>query len=172
MRLIAVTGHVNVSEEIADWLCSTLSRRLPELIGSGRLRGITCLAKGPDQLFASVILTLSGSFEVILPARDYQRRMIEAGDGETFQSLLAQASTVRTMPFEVSSRAAYLAASEAMLIKCDLLLAVWDGQASQRIGDTADVVRRARELSVPVEVLWPSDSVRRRLPASVPVQTG
>jgi hypothetical protein len=62
---------------------------------------------------------------------------------------------VETMPFERSSRDAYLAASETMLSRCDLLLAVWDGEPSRNVGDTAHVVERAREHDVPVEVLWP-----------------
>lgn len=164
MRLIAITGHVNVNDDIAEWVRQTLTKRLPEVTGSGRLalRGITCLAKGADQLFARVVLELRGTFEVVLPAEDYEQKMVEDGDGEAFCLLLGQATEVHVMPFVSSSRAAYLAASEAMLNRCDLLLAVWDGEPSQRVGDTADVVRAARARSVPVEILWPPK------PSSIP----
>jgi len=156
MRLIAITGHVNVSDEIAEWVRKQLTTRLPEVMGSG-LRGITCLAKGADQLFARVVVELRGTFEVVLPARDYEQRMVDGGDGDSFCALLGLATRVHTMPFERSSRAAYLAASEDMLSRCDLLLAVWDGAPSRSVGDTADVVQKARALSVPVEVLWPPE---------------
>ena len=149
-----------MNAETSEWVRRTLTRRLPEVMGF-RLRGITCLAKGSDQLFARVVIDLRGTFEVVLPAHDYEQRMVDGGDGESFCDLLGQATTVHTMPFERSSRAAYLAASENMLSRCDLLLAVWDGEPSQRVGDTADVVRAARELAVPVEVLWPGRPVLR-----------
>jgi hypothetical protein len=154
MQRIAVTGHVNVSDEIAQWLVSALTKRLGEGQGSP-VHGITCLAKGADQLFAKVVISLNGTFEVVLPARDYAQWMRDAGYGDPFSELLEQASSVQTMPFETSDRHAYLAASEAMLSRCDLLLAVWDGGPSLRVGDTAHVVEKAQARAVPVEVLWP-----------------
>jgi hypothetical protein len=42
-----------------------------------------------------------------------------------------------------------------MLERCDLLLAAWNGRPSRNVGDTADVVAKAREQQVPVEVVWP-----------------
>jgi len=102
---------------------------------------------------------------VVLPARDYERRVVDDGNRELFRRLLASAEDVETMPYPTSSRAAYFAASEAMLNRCDLLLAVWDGKPSRRVGDTADVVRKAREMRIPVTVIWPpghSRAARRK----------
>jgi hypothetical protein len=159
VQRIAVTGHVDVSEDVAKWVVTKLTERLGGVLGP-RVHGITCLAKGADQIFATVILTLRGTFEVVLPAHDYHESMVHAEDGERFTQLLARASRVETMPFDRSSRAAYLAASEEMLDRCDVLLAVWDGNPSRDVGDTADIVRKARERDVPVEVLWPDGAVR------------
>lgn len=161
MQRIAVTGHVNVSEDIAQWVVATLTERLSGTLGprSPRLHGVTCLAKGADQLFAQVILDLHGTFDVVLPARDYADVVTEAGAGDSFRHLLRQARSVHTMPFETSNRTAYLAASEAMLDRCDVLFAVWDGEASRRLGDTANVVTKARERCLPVEVFWPPTPV-------------
>ena len=148
---IAVTGHVDVD---AKWVSAALTLRLMQYLGQ-RVEGITCLARGADQLFAQVVLALSGTIEVVLPAKDYIDAMKDSADGEGFCSLLDQATDVQTMPFEQSSRDAYLAASETMLSTCDLLLAVWDGHPSQEVGDTADVVTKALARAVPVEVIWP-----------------
>lgn len=158
MTRIAVTGHVDVSDEVARWVVQALTERLQHVLAP-RLIGVTCLAKGADQLFAQVILALHGTLDVVLPARDYARVVAEAGAGDSFSALLSQASSVRTMPFETSDRTAYLAASEAMLDQCDLLLAVWNGLPSRNTGDTADVVAKARERRLPVEVLWPPTPV-------------
>ena len=160
MQRIAVTGHVHVSEDVAQWVTRRLTERLGAVTGP-RLHGVTCLARGADQLFAQVVLALQGTLEVVLPARDYAARMALTDNAATFRTLLGQARSVETMPFATSSRDAYLAASRTMLDRCDLLLAVWDGRPSQRVGDTADVVTKAREQNLPVEVVWPA-------PASAP----
>lgn len=167
MQRIGVTGHVDVSEDVAQWVVAALTRRLGGVLGPP-VHGITCLAKGADQIFARVVLALSGTFEVVLPAHDYRQCMLDAGDGEPFCELLERASAVETMPFATSSRDAYLAASEQMLDRCDLLLAVWDGEPSRRVGDTADVVTKAKARAVPVEVLWPSAPGGAATPAEAP----
>lgn len=154
MLRIAVTGHVEVSDDVAAWVHEALEGRLRQE-GAGKVHGVTCLAEGTDQLFAQVVLALKGTIEVILPARDYARQIVRVGNRAEFEELLSRASAVQTMPFDESGRDAYLAASEEMLGRCDLLLAIWDGRPSQRTGDTADVVAKARERAVPVEVLWP-----------------
>jgi hypothetical protein len=164
---IGITGHVNVSEDVARWVTTALTERLGRISGvrpgghpggRHRLHGVTCLAAGADQIFARVVLALHGTFDVVLPARDYAVRMAETDNAAAFRELLGRARHVDTMPFATSSRNAYRAASEAMLHRCDLLLAVWDGAPSRNLGDTADVVALAREREVPVEVLWPAES--------------
>ena len=154
MHRVGITGHVELSEEIATWVVEALTVRLKAVPQHG-WRGITCLARGADQMFAKVLLTLKARYEVILPAADYRQRMIDDGSAEPFADLLARADEVETMPYPTSSRQAYLAASEAMLSRCDLLLAVWDGQPSRQVGDTADVVAKARARQIPITVIWP-----------------
>jgi hypothetical protein len=154
VQRIGVTGHVNVSNDVAQWVTTALTQRLGGVLDPP-VHGVTCLAAGADQIFAKVILALSGTLEVVLPAGDYSRSMAETEGGATFKELLRQASSVEIMPFETSSRDAYLAASQAMLSRCNLLLAVWDGAPSRRVGDTAHVVEKAQERDLPVEVFWP-----------------
>ena len=154
MARIGVTGHVDVPDETVDWIVRALTARLRDVVVPG-WRGVTCLAKGADQIFARAVLALDGSLDVVLPAKDYELSVIDDGNREHFRDLLALADDVETMPYPTSSRAAYFAASEAMLNRCDMLLAVWNGNPSRRMGDTADVVRKAREMRIPVIVIWP-----------------
>jgi hypothetical protein len=161
MCVIGVTGHVDMPAETTAWVEATLAARIREL-GTHGWRGVTCLAKGADQLFAKVVLTLQGRYDVVLPARDYRQRMIDQGNGEQFCHLLERASTIETLPFATSSRMAYLEASRSMLDRCDVLLAVWDGRPSRRIGDTADVVAEAQRRSMKVVPVWPPDARARR----------
>jgi hypothetical protein len=157
MARVGITGHVDVPEEKLDRIVRDVTERLRDVVAPG-WRGVSCLARGADQIFARAVLALGGHLDVVLPAWDYELSVIDEGNRENFRWLLASADAVVTMPFQISSRAAYFAASEAMLKRCDLLLAVWDGRESRSLGDTADVVRKAREMQIPVTVIWPGEN--------------
>jgi hypothetical protein len=159
MLRIGVTGHVILSCGTEKLIYDCLAEELRPYASAG-LHGVTCLADGADQLFARVVLALGGTFEAIIPALDYRRRAVERDNRAAFDDLLNQASAVSYMPFFDSGRRAYMAASEELLRRIDLLLAVWDGAPSVVLGDTADVVRAAHARQLPVTVLWPDGAQR------------
>jgi len=156
---IGVTGHVM----LADGTEALVYRALTEALRphAADLHGVTCLANGADQLFARAVHALHGTFEVVLPAADYRRAVIGPRERRAFDRLLRRAAAVSYMPFDTSGPDAYLAASEEMLRRVDRLFAVWDGEPSETAGSTADVVRRAARLGVPVTVYWPDGAQRR-----------
>lgn len=156
---IGITGHTNLTP--ASFPLVTDAVRA-ELTGYARteLAGVTCLARGSDQLFAHALLDLGGTLHVVLPAADYRDHLIAPDDLDEFDALLDRAATVHTMPFPSSGPAAYMAASEHMLARIDALLAVWDGRPAGGYGGTADVVSAARHRGLPVTVLWPAGAAR------------
>ncbi len=158
MPRIGITGHANLTPETVPLVAAVL-REVLACAGSP-LVGVTCLARGADQVFAGIVLELGGQVEVVLPAADYRDRKVEPEDAPLFDELIACASMVRIMPFPRADRVAYLAASEAVISGVDELLAVWDGCDDSRPGSTADVVRIARARDVPVTVLWPEGARR------------
>ncbi|WP_422774267.1 hypothetical protein ACN28C_16180 [Plantactinospora sp. WMMC1484] len=159
MTRIGVTGHVVLADGTAELVYARLVEELRPHAGPG-LHGVTCLADGADQIFARAVLACGGSYEAVIPARDYRLRAVRAHNLRTFDDLLRRASAVSYMPFPRSGRDAYLAASLEMLRRCDRLFAVWDGCPSADVGDTADVVRAAQEHRLPVTVLWPTGARR------------
>lgn len=159
MPRIGVTGHVLLADGTAELIYQCLTDELRPYAGPD-LHGVTCLADGSDQLFARAVLALGGSFEVILPAHDYRLQAVQWHNRPAFDELLVRATAVTRMPFKRSSRKAFMAASEELLRRCDLLLAVWDGNPSIVLGDTADVVRTATARHLPVTVLWPAGARR------------
>ncbi|MFD0741974.1 hypothetical protein ACFQ1L_08855 [Phytohabitans flavus] len=122
-----------------------------------KLHGITCLCDGADQIFARAVVDSEGALQVVLPAADYRDNIIDRDD---FDHFLSKAIQVATMPFRYSNRQAFRAASEELLRRSDVLFAVWDGEPSRQLGDTADVVAVARDLGVPVVVVWPAGAQR------------
>ncbi|RJL24021.1 hypothetical protein [Bailinhaonella thermotolerans] len=160
MTRIGITGHSNLTDETNHLVYGAL-REAVAPYAEGGLVGISCLARGADQVFARVVLDLGGRLEVILPAPDYREEKVKPGNRKAFDELLIRAASVRYMPFLTSGREAYMAASEALLGSVDRLLAVWDGGPSGGFGGTADVVEQARRLGLPVEVIWPQGAERR-----------
>lgn len=159
MPRIGITGHSSLSDItarlVADGLRATLS-----VHAGDELVGVTCLARGADQIFASVILELGGSVEVVLPAADYRQQKVKPDNAADFDTLIAGATTVHTMPLPTSNREAYLAASDHVMANVDQLIAVWDGNPSDGAGGTSDVVHTARERGLPVTVVWPEGATR------------
>jgi hypothetical protein len=154
---IGITGHLNLTDSTAELVAEELRKILADQ--PGRLTGVTCLARGADQVFARAVLERGGALEVVLPARDYRERKVKADNAAEFDRLIAKA-TVHIMPFAESSRDAYMAASEHVLSTVDSMIAVWDGGPSGGHGGTADVVEAARNQGLDVTVVWPNGAAR------------
>jgi len=155
---IGITGHSNLTPDTVP----SVAEALREVLAGAEqpLVGLTCLARGADQVFARVVLELGGEIEVVLPASDYRSRKVKPENAAEFGDLIGKASTVTTMPFETSNRDAYMAASEAVLAAAEAMVAVWDGQPSDGHGGTGDVVTAARSRGLPVTVVWPAGAAR------------
>jgi hypothetical protein len=123
------------------------------------LTGVTSLAAGADQLFAAIVLDLGGSLEVIVPSARYDTTM-SGSVIEEYRRLLAAAHVVRHLSFSEPSEEAFLAAGKDIAGSCDRLIAVWDSKPAKGLGGTADVVRYAKNLGVPVRVIWPDGLMR------------
>ncbi|PRY01871.1 hypothetical protein [Allonocardiopsis opalescens] len=158
MTRIGITGHSNLSAETVGLVRAALGDALAPYAG-GELVGLSCLARGADQLFAEVVLAAGGRLEVVLPSADYREAKVKAADREQFDRLLVRAHQVRYMPHLTAGRAAYEDANEAVLNGIDRLFAVWDGRPSGG-GGTGDAVERARKREVPVDVIWPQGARR------------
>jgi hypothetical protein len=106
------------------------------------------------------VLALGGTFEAVVPATDYRDDVVTADNRAEFDELVDLAETVTYMPFSRSGPEAYMAASEELLRRSDLLLAVWDGSTAGQLGETGGVVAAARTRRVEVRVLWPANAIR------------
>jgi hypothetical protein len=159
MIRIGVTGHLGLTRESARLIYHAVRAALAEY-ENGAVRGVTCLAEGADQIFARAVLAARGSFEVIIPARDYRDKEIGPEALPGFDELLQRATKVTYTSHAQSGDDAFLAASLEMLRRSDRLLAVWDGDTNGRSGGTADVVTRAKCMRLPVTVVWPDGAIR------------
>lgn len=159
MTRIGITGHSKLSAASVPLVLKALEDELSTCAAEG-LVGVSCLAKGADQLFAQAVLDRGGSLDVVLPAADYRERKVKPDNAAEFDALISKAASVHTMPFATSNPDAYMRASEHVLSSVEAMVAVWDGQPSGGAGGTEDVVRAARERGVPVTVVWPGGAER------------
>ncbi|WP_228002116.1 hypothetical protein [Nocardia australiensis] len=153
---VAVTGHMNITAETEGLVYSEIAKRLA---GQPDLVGVSCIARGADSVFARVVLDLGGRLEVILPTSNYREQKVKPDHRELFDELIARAAVVRAMGFSEAGREAYEAANAALLDSSDRLVAVWDGQISER-GGTGTVVELARSQGIAVDVVWPTGAAR------------
>lgn len=159
MTRIGITGHSNLSADSVPLVREALAEVLAPY-NDGDLVGLSCLARGADQIFAEVVLEAGGRLEVVLPSVDYREAKVKPDNLDQFDGLLMRSTLVRYMPHKSAGRDAYEDANETILGSIDRLVAVWDGKPSGGKGGTGDAVEAARGRGVPVYVVWPEGARR------------
>jgi hypothetical protein len=156
--VVGVSGHRNPHPEAEpsvrgkiDELFVDLKRRLPDT----QVRIMVGMAQGADLLVARAALAAGWQVDAILPMPldDY----VEDFDSGSAAALLALLEnplvncTVLQAPEELNHSAAqkgtdrdrlYANLSDALIDKCHLLVALWNGEASSLPGGTADTILR------------------------------
>ena len=154
MRL-GITGHQRLEDPtawawVANCLAAVLSEAEPPIVG------ITSLAIGADQLFASLVVHHGGRIHVIMPFAGYERTFDEE-HLDTYRNLLAKAVFAEILPKLGTDQEAFLAAGKRVVELSDLMVAVWNGQPAKGRGGTGDIVAFATERRVPLVHINPSD---------------
>lgn len=167
MPRLGITGHVNLTSDSIPLVYRAIVAALTPYVEPG-LIGVSCIARGPDTIFAQAVLDLGGRLELLIPAEDYRATKVTPDHGPQYDALVRHAELVRVLPFRESSRDAYEAANQAMVSRSDIVLAVWDGHHDPGRGNTASTVEYARTLGVPVVVIWPDGAARERWSDQVP----
>ncbi len=72
MTVLAVTGHMDLSDESVPLVRAELRRIFAEAAAQGPLTGLSCIARGADSLFAEAVLQVGGDLVVVLPSEDYR----------------------------------------------------------------------------------------------------
>lgn len=152
--VIGVTGHrflVGV-DEIASGVDEAL-RRIEAAFPGRSLAVVSPLAEGADRLVVERALARRQTRLIVplpLSIDDYAQDFHSLASREAFHALLLQADEVIEMPPAPSRNAAYEAVGRYVLARCDLLVAIWDGQEARGRGGTAKVVALARERGLPL----------------------
>lgn len=157
MTVVGVTGHSDLTEPTLALVRTALDE---ELAGydSTELIGLTCLARGADQVFADAVLTVGGALHVVVPAADYFDRITDPDARQRCDEYLRHAVATDQLPFGNATREAYDAASRHLVDHCDTLIAIWDGSHDSGTGHAVLHARRAGKKTI---VVWPEGAKRR-----------
>ena len=139
---LGITGHQRLEDESAwSWVKSAMVSYLATI--KPPIIGVTSLAVGADQLFASVVLDHGGTLYAIIPFLDYELTLTNEQDRVDYLALLNLAYKVETLHPCDSKQESYLAAGKRVVDLTDDVLAVWDGKPATGLGGTADIVHYA-----------------------------
>jgi hypothetical protein len=111
-----------------------------------KLRFVSPVADGADQIAAEVALELGWDLQAILPFERSAYRASLASDAarDRFDRLLARADCLLELPGDPSHGLdAYVMTGRATVAHCDVLIAVWDGLPPRGRGGTGEVVQLA-----------------------------
>jgi hypothetical protein len=154
---IGATGHQNIPAGAVGGISASVrdfvrSCRPPLVVFSS-------LAAGGDQLISQVVLEEGGRLAAVIPSVDYETTLAD-DDRSVYDVLLESAQEVIRLSFSHPSEEAYLAAGKAVVDRCSVLIAIWDGEPARGLGGTADIVRYASQSGKDVHVIWPEGLIR------------
>lgn len=156
---VGVTGHRSIEDEAAlalevdkvlarikeQWSYQNEPTPIIELVSP--------IAEGADRLVAREVLKdPQARLRVPLPFQkdDYAKDFKTAESKAEFESLLARADEVMTLPPAGTRNEGYEQVGLYVLDNCDVLIAIWDGGPSRGRGGTAEIIAKARERGVPL----------------------
>ena len=158
---VGVTGHRDLPDDASlQARIREALDRVPGLIPNVRhtplvFTAISALAEGADRLVAREILSRpGGDLEAVLPlpSKEYATDFQSERSREEFERLLESASSVEAGPLLGSREEAYERAGRQVVRRADILIALWDGEASGGQGGTAEIVAYALGQGVPT--IW------------------
>jgi hypothetical protein len=131
-----------------------------------KLRFVSPVADGADQIAAEVALERGWELQAVLPFQRAEYRETLANDAarERFDQLLERATCVLELPGELDNPVdAYVMTGRATVAHCDMLIAVWDGLPPRGRGGTAEVVQLALTRGTAVIHIPPEPDARTRV---------
>jgi hypothetical protein len=151
---IGVTGHrwIEETREIraaVDQVIEKILHTFPDRM----LTVLSPLAEGADRILAKRFLHHQGTKLTAILPMPIEKYLMDFPSDESkieFHHLLDQAEETIELPHHTSRDEAYAATGKCILDHCDLLIAVWDGQAAKGKGGTGEIVRIARERCLPI----------------------
>ena len=157
MTVVGVTGHQDLPADARPLIVGSVRGILT--LTPPPITAVSSLAAGADQLVAQQVLAAGGRLHAVIPSNDYERTM-SGPDLTTYRRLLQLAEHVTGLDYPTANEEAFDAAGRWVVEHCETLIAVWDGQPARGKGGTADAVAYAKQLGLPIHIIWPPNTLR------------
>ena len=168
---IGAVGHRNV-EAVEQALSSQIAvvfRQLNAEHMRERISLLSSFAEGADRLLLATAAELGMQYACVLPCAPdcFREDFVSRESRAEFERLLDAALSVVYPDWPLDKEAGYVWASEAVVDRCDILVAIWNGAPGNGPAGTAGTVARALARGIPV--IWvstePPHTVRRLEPS-------
>lgn len=160
---LGVTGHQALPPDQTRLKASLYN----ELSRFGPGVGLTSLAAGSDQIFATIALDMGWTLEAIIPCHNYMDTFSDATARQNYRRLLGRCEARTELPYDFPSEIAFLKAGHYIVDHVDRMVFVWDGRPAKGLGGTADIVQYATERKLPYFLVNPlTAEVNRHEPAT------
>jgi len=151
---VGVTGHRRLVdlERIKCGVDEALNKIQAAYL-SDRVTLLSPLAEGADRLVVKQWLprtTVRLVALLPLPVEDYMEDFSRLESRRELPILLKQPEAVTTLPTGADRNEPYLNAGRYLVEHCDVLLAIWNGQAALGIGGTGEIGQLALERGTPL----------------------
>ena len=169
---VGITGHRRhrlsvpddaLMQRILDVI--ELLRRAGRLRSAERVRIVSALAEGADEIAARAALMAGCRLTALVPFRpkDYETTFSSTGHKAVFRDLLRKADERVILPGSLrNANAGYVAAGLETLNRSDVVLTIWDGAPAQGRGGTPQILQYALERRLPI--IW-IDATKDRAPS-------
>ena len=142
MTIAGCTGHQRLgSAADVDWVRHEIKRTVAE---HNVHMGLTSLAVGADQLFATVLVERNIAFTAVIPCRRYEEAFDQAAI-KNYRKLLQMATATDVLDFDHPTELAYYEAGKTIVERAGFMIAVWNSKPAKGLGGTADIVAYAKE---------------------------
>jgi hypothetical protein len=124
---------------------------------------LSSLAEGADRLVARRLMARHAARLIVplpLPRAQYLQDFPMPASKAEFEELIRLADRVVELPQAPARDEAYRQAGVYVIDHCDVLLAVWDGQAPRGAGGTGEIVQLARQRGLPIVWVHTSEGNR------------
>jgi len=111
-----------------------------------KLRFVSPVADGADQIAAEIALELGWDLQAILPfeCSTYRASLASEAARQRFDALVSKADCLLELPGDPNyGLDAYVMTGRATVAHCDILIAIWDGLPPRGRGGTGEVVQLA-----------------------------
>ncbi len=140
---IGISGHQNIgSPETVAWVRQEMLRYLEVHDLS---IGISSLAVGADQLFASAVLGMKKALEVVIPCDGYEATFTNAEALNTYRTFVSVAAKTHSLSFCEPSEEAFYRAGRLVVDLSDAMVLIWDGKPAAGRGGTGDIAKYVSE---------------------------